>query len=115
MVFQNVCRLCRKKNISIAKLEREVGIGNGTIGKWDKSSPTAEKLKRVADYFGVSVDSLLTAREEMENVESYRTWRDDLAKSGKTPEELLAQYEAAGMTDYVKQVRAVIQQMEGLA
>lgn len=51
------------------------------------------------------------ARPE-QSEETYRTWRDELAKSGKTPEELLAQYEAAGMTDYVKSVRAVIQRME---
>lgn len=57
---QELVRLCRQRGISIAKLEREVGIGNGTIGKWGKSSPTVDSLKKVADHFGVSVDALLT-------------------------------------------------------
>lgn len=54
----------------------------------------------------------IVAQRRTEDVATYRTWRDELAKSGKTPEELLAQYEAAGMTEYVKQIRALIQQME---
>lgn len=60
MLLENITRLCKKRGISIAKLEREVGIGNGTIGKWGKSSPTVDSLKKVADHFGVSLDALLT-------------------------------------------------------
>lgn len=60
MILENIKALCEKKNISIAKLERETGIGNGVIGRWGISSPRADKLKAVADYLGVSVDFLLT-------------------------------------------------------
>ena len=60
MLLEHITRLCKKRGISIARLEREVGIGNGTIGKWGKSSPTVDSLKKVADHFGVSVDALLT-------------------------------------------------------
>lgn len=63
MIVDNIAALCVERGISIAKLEREVGIGNGIVGKWANSSPTVEKLKKVADYFGVSVDSLLTVRK----------------------------------------------------
>ena len=58
-------QLCKEKGVSIAKLEKETGISNGTIGKWSKSSPTAEKLERVADFFGVSVDYLLGRSEKV--------------------------------------------------
>ena len=61
MIYKNVVALCKKHGISISKLEKEVGIGNGTIGRWEKSSPTVESIKKVADYFGVSVDSLISA------------------------------------------------------
>lgn len=62
MILENITKLCKKKGISIAKLEKECGIGNGTIGGWDKASPTVSKLKAVADHFGVTVDELI--REE---------------------------------------------------
>lgn len=59
MVVEKISKLCKEKGVSIAKLEKETGISNGTIGKWSRSSPTVEKIERVADYFGVSVDWLL--------------------------------------------------------
>ena len=61
MIYGNIAQLCKKNGISIAKLEKELGIGNGTIGRWEKSSPTIDNLKKVADYFGVTVDGLIAA------------------------------------------------------
>ena len=58
MIFTNVSRLCRERGISISRLERDLGIGNATIRNWNVSSPTVDKLKRVADYFGVTLDEL---------------------------------------------------------
>lgn len=71
MILYNIVRLCKEKGISIAKLERETGLGNATIRGWDVSSPTVEKLKMVADYFGVTVDSLLLT-SETESVDEKR-------------------------------------------
>lgn len=59
MIFTNISRLCKKREISIARLERELGIGNATIRNWNVSSPTVDKMKLVADYFGVTLDELL--------------------------------------------------------
>ena len=60
MIFTNVSKLCKQRGISIAKLERETGLGNATIRGWETSSPTVDKLKAVADYFNVTVDELLS-------------------------------------------------------
>lgn len=51
--------LANQKGISLPALESELGFGNSTIVKWDKSTPNAEKLNAVAKYFGVSMDYLL--------------------------------------------------------
>ena len=51
--------LAMKKKISVAELERTLGFGNGSISKWNKQSPSVDKLNKVADYFDVSVDYLL--------------------------------------------------------
>lgn len=59
MIYTNISNLCKIRGISIARLERDVGLGNATIRGWASSSPTVEKLKMVADYFGVTVDDLL--------------------------------------------------------
>lgn len=50
--------------MGLSAVDAVLGFGNGTIGKWDKASPSADKLKMVADYFGVSVDYLLTGEQK---------------------------------------------------
>lgn len=59
MIYENIKRLCCEKNISIMALEKELGLGNGLVAKWASVNPRVDLLKRVADYFGVTVDDLL--------------------------------------------------------
>ena len=77
----NIKDLAAQKKISVAELERTLGFGNGSISKWNKQSPSADKLKKVADYFGVTIDYLLdrkpaaqtnaTIEETLDSVMSY--------------------------------------------
>lgn len=52
--------------ISLNALEKELGFGQYTISIWKKCSPTASRLVKVAEYFGVSVDYLLGRTEVRE-------------------------------------------------
>ena len=61
MIYKNIVKLCKDRGISIAKLEQKTGLGNGTIGKWGTKSPNVDNVKKVADFFGVTVDSLMAA------------------------------------------------------
>lgn len=60
--IQDLCR--NKNNISVSKLEKELGFGNGSICRWDVNSPSVNKVLKVAQYFGVSVDFLLSEIKE---------------------------------------------------
>lgn len=51
--------LCTQHKTTIKALERELKLGNGTISRWDDSSPSVEKAYKVASYFGVSVEYLI--------------------------------------------------------
>lgn len=62
MILKNIQALCKERNISISALEKAVNIGNGTISRWGESSPRVNSLKVVAEYFGVTVDDLLSDR-----------------------------------------------------
>ena len=59
MILENIRSLCRERGISIARLEKTLGLGNATIRGWGSSSPSVDKLKQVADYFGTTVDALI--------------------------------------------------------
>lgn len=60
MILDNVKRLCRERGTNITELEKAVGIGTGSIYKWGKSSPSVNAAKLVADFFGITVDEMLT-------------------------------------------------------
>lgn len=62
MIYENVMALCREKNIRVSRLEKEAGLGNGTVRGWEGSTPSIATLQKVADYFGVTVDFLLSGR-----------------------------------------------------
>lgn len=70
VVYDRVKYLCEKHNVSISRVESAVGFGNSAISKWESSSPSVEKLRKVADYFDVSVDYLM-GRSDDETPVSY--------------------------------------------
>ena len=59
MIFDKISILCKKRGISISKLEKECGLGNGTIRGWNTSSPSIDNLKKVANFFDVTTDYFL--------------------------------------------------------
>lgn len=61
--------LCKSAGISMNKLEQELGFGTGYVSKLEKSTPNTKKLQKIADYFNVSVDYLMTGKEPEFSVE----------------------------------------------
>lgn len=51
--------LCKEQNTSVNKLQKTLGLGNGTIARWDNQDPGIGKVSLVADYFNVSLDYLV--------------------------------------------------------
>ncbi len=49
------------KGLKVQQLEKELNLGNGTIGRWEKEQtiPSIEYLCLLADYFGVTPNFLL--------------------------------------------------------
>lgn len=61
MLYEKVKTLCEKKNMTVRKLEEELGFSNGAVSKWNKSNPSVNAIKKVADYFEITIDELLMA------------------------------------------------------
>ena len=51
--------LAKTRGLSIMQIEEQCGIGQKSIYNWDTNIPSVDKVKRVADFFGVTVDDLL--------------------------------------------------------
>lgn len=58
-LLERIRTLAKEQGMSISKLEDSLGFGNGTISRWDKSSPSVEKLQAVGKALNVSIAFLL--------------------------------------------------------
>ena len=64
MIYERIKKLCSARGISVYELEKTLGFTRGHLYKWKECSPTTEKIKLVADYFGVSIDYLVSEEKE---------------------------------------------------
>lgn len=53
--------LLKERNVTAYRVAKETGITTATLTSWKqgKYTPKQEKLQKIADYFGVSLDFLL--------------------------------------------------------
>ena len=86
---ERIKMLANSDGLSIPKLEEELGFGSGTISRWDKSAPAADKLAKIADRFGVTVDFLLgrelTEKDERDIAKDMEALRDKLLNNEEGP------------------------------
>lgn len=59
MIVAQIKGLCKKENITLSQLEKELSFGNGTIRRWDDNPPSITKVAAVAKRFNVTVDYLV--------------------------------------------------------
>jgi transcriptional regulator with XRE-family HTH domain len=59
-IVSRIDSLAKSKGTSIAEIERNIGFGNGKIGKWKKApkSPPFESLLSVANYLETNISYL---------------------------------------------------------
>lgn len=80
IVWERIETLINRENISAYKLGKDTGISTASLTDWKKgrSSPKFDKLKAIADYFGVSVYYLTG---EVSDYDSARQKKIDFIKS----------------------------------
>ena len=59
MIYDKIKLLAKKRNIPIRKIEMECGFSQGCISKWNKHSPTAESVQKVAKCLRVPISDIL--------------------------------------------------------
>ena len=74
--------IVKERGTTFKQLEREIGLGNGTIRRWEEQSPRLDKLTKVADYLHVSLDFLVYGRSVSEPSDN-KTSKYNLGDIGK--------------------------------
>lgn len=91
--YEIIKQLCGEKGIAVTALEKELGFGRGSIGKLRNSKTSAERLQKIADYFEVTVDFLVSGSEISTKETGTLTSKDerDIEKILAQTKELLSQ------------------------
>lgn len=72
-------QLLQKYGVSAYKVAKETGVTQSTLSDWKRgrSTPKSENMKKLADYFGVSIDYLMTGKEETSDKEPQLKPKDE--------------------------------------
>lgn len=62
LLTERIKLLAEPLNMTFASIERDIGIGRGTIRKWDTNCPAADKLLKVANLLNTTMDYLMTGQ-----------------------------------------------------
>lgn len=64
-MYEIFLKLLEKKGVTAYKVGKATGIAGSTFSDWKsgRSIPKQEKLQKIADYFGVTVDYLMTGED----------------------------------------------------
>lgn len=60
-MYERFKQLLEKHNVTAYRVGKETGIASSVFSEWKsgKSKPKVDKLKKIADYFGVDINELL--------------------------------------------------------
>lgn len=62
MFYDNFVNLCKRKKVAPSKAAIDAGFSKSLVSKWKANPntvPTVDVLKKMSDYFGITVDELL--------------------------------------------------------
>ena len=76
-MYKKIKDLCNNAGITITGLESTLGFARGSLSKIDNHKPSAEKLQKIADYFGIRVDWLQGTSEYKTDDELFLSYSEN--------------------------------------
>ena len=60
-MYEIFTQLCKQHGVTPYKVSKETGVSQPTLSEWKKGTytPKQDKLQKIADYFGVTLDYLM--------------------------------------------------------
>lgn len=58
-IYDRIKIIAQENNTNIKTIEKELGMGNGTIKGWTTSSPRCDKIISIANKYNVSIEWIL--------------------------------------------------------
>lgn len=79
MLQDTLKRLRRERNLTQAQLAERLNLSQATIGSWESGvrRPDIDMLPVIADFYGVTVDTLLGTEKKEERIISMEPWNPE--------------------------------------
>ncbi len=71
LTYESIKKLCKSKGVTVTGAEKELGFARGSLCKVDTNKPSMEKVQKLADYFEVSVDYLISGEQKEDEKKYY--------------------------------------------
>ena len=106
-------KLCKENGVTIYRVGEDTGIKNATFSGWRRGlyTPKRDKMQKIADYFEVPIEYLMTG--EMPNEEYYSPEAKEIMQDIHDREDLRALFHVAKKSspEYVAFVREFLEKM----
>lgn len=66
-MVDRICNLIKKKWMSISAVEKQLGFGNGAIKRFEKNSPSIDKIISLSNFLNVLIDYLVYGKDHFNN------------------------------------------------
>lgn len=107
MYYENFEALCNERGVKPGTVSKATGVSTATLTNWKKGNytPKSDKLKLIADYFGVDVNYILTGQHpEHESTSGKKYYFSD--ETAETAQELFENPNLHALFDAVRDLDA---------
>lgn len=107
-MYDRFSQLMKRKGVTAYQIAKTTGISQTTFSDWKngRSVPKADKMQKIADFFEVSVEYLLSGEESEQNKKPATQKGDELSEEEI---DIIMQYRAAS-----DEMKAVMRKIAGI-
>lgn len=111
IIVQNIKSFAQIRGTSIKQIEKDLGLGNGMIGKWEdsKKSPPFEIIEVIANYLGASILELAGITPS-ENEKALATEGEDYTELQKAAIQFVLSLPPEKLERFIKMGRAAFEE-----
>jgi len=80
LTYDRIKMLCKQKGVTVTGTEKELNFARGSLCKVETNKPSMEKVKKLAEFFEVSVEYLISDNDEEKQTELTSKDERDIAK-----------------------------------
>ncbi len=120
-MYDIFAQLLEQRNLKAADVCRGTGLPSSLFSEWKrgKSIPKADKMKKIADFFGVSVEYLMTGEEKEEPTIYYTNketadFAQKLFEDDKVLFDVYSSSDKERLVEYAKRLKALRDMEENL-